>query len=536
MTGRTRIIAVVAGLTLVVAGIGFAAVPAPPVNQNIGLPDIAFTETDCRACHTSGVPDRHHMLYGQTIPGGSVVPYPGAGTEYVCLSCHDTNFTVERDCAVCHDGDSPHHTAPAALGRDCKSCHGSVVDNYNDGHYIPTYAPSLVTPTRSKGDGLPVNSDGKGAGACNYCHDDGIEVLPDGTSLVILTNENLHHGTGLANCGWCHAFGAPFEEQIRACEDCHGPNSLHNIQADSPNAANIGTVVVGGEDAGYGHIGRDAGTTDSDCWGCHGFAFASAPGSGPVIPTLHSVDKTVVSAGRTTPVILLGSGLTNTAGSATFDSNVILTGADGSTVTLSPVMLLENLLAVTLPADLAPGNYDLQAIKAEFVSNPAVVTVVPQVRITAASGDKTLTITGSGFGGYAEGSGTSVTAGSAEATIVSWSDTTIVADFASTPSEITVTSLYGSATAEVGGGDVWGLHGPNGEAAVRFEPAGGFLSVEITYSDGSSSMALGIELDGVIYWMDASGSIYFGNISRLAGWMSGVVFGETAGVFVGEKR
>jgi hypothetical protein len=41
---------------------------------------------------------------------------------------------------------------------------------------------------------------------------------------------------------------------IRVCEGCHGPDSLHNIQADSPKTP-TGTLVVGGEDAGYGHVG-----------------------------------------------------------------------------------------------------------------------------------------------------------------------------------------------------------------------------------------------------------------------------------------
>ena len=29
-----------------------------------------LTEADCRVCHDSGVPDRHHLLYGTEIPEG----------------------------------------------------------------------------------------------------------------------------------------------------------------------------------------------------------------------------------------------------------------------------------------------------------------------------------------------------------------------------------------------------------------------------------------------------------------------------------
>ena len=74
-------------------------------------------------------------------------------------------------------------------------------------------------------------------------------------------------------------------EHIRWCENCHGPESLHNIQVDSDNLANIGTILVGGENAGWGHIGND-----DDCWGCHGFIGAAESGSGPLTPYILGAD------------------------------------------------------------------------------------------------------------------------------------------------------------------------------------------------------------------------------------------------------
>jgi hypothetical protein len=426
------------------------------------MDDVAIgdmTEADCRLCHDSGVPDRHHLLYGQPIPPGSLVPYPDADGDgnpdavYGCLNCHDENFTVVRDCVACHSS-SAHHTTPAATSRHCAACHGDLVDDFDDGHYVPTYDPSLVTPTRSQGDGLPLNSRFHGAGACDYCHDyDGL------SPPVILTNAQLHHAAA-DTCSWCHDWAAPFAAQIRTCESCHGPDSLHNIQADSPKAP-TGTVVVGGEDAGYGHVGRDAGPGDSDCWGCHGFAMSLAPASGPIIPTIYSSNRAVIRAGTNAAVTLNGSAFTNTIGSSSpLDSDVALTAADGSSVTLPPDSIQEGTLAVTIPADTPPGNYDLQAVKGGFASNPAVVSIVPEVIITDVTSDGAfVTITGSGFGGYAAGSGTSVTATIGKgkkkttvgATIVSWSDTLIEADFGTTPKEVTVNSVYGTATSEVGG-------------------------------------------------------------------------------------
>jgi hypothetical protein len=467
----------IAGIALFFASTGWANVPAPPVNQDLGMVDASFnalTEADCRVCHTSGLPDRHHGLYDSVVPSISVVPYPEWNIpgdtppqeRYSCMSCHSDTFILERDCAACHNTSSPHHQTAAADAGDCVACHGDLVDNMDDGHYIPTYSPSLVTPTRSAGDGLPLNDRLNGAGACNYCHDD------DGLGEpVILTNQELHHGTNLEDfgnrCDWCHDFAAPFEEQIRTCEGCHGPDSLHNIQADSPNVANVGTLVVGGEDAGYGHVGRDAGPDDSDCWGCHGFAMAFAPGSGPIIPAVYSSDSPVVDAGTDSEVTLSGASFTNVTGGTEYVSDVALTAGDGSSVTLTPDVVDLGALVVTIPGDTAPGNYKLRAVKADVASNPAAISITPKVAITKTSAAKSgnsivITIRGSGFAGHAAGSGTSVTGRVTtgkgknrsttivEAEIVSWSDTAIEADFGRRrPSQVTVSSVFGSATSEV---------------------------------------------------------------------------------------
>jgi hypothetical protein len=124
-------------------------------------------------------------------------------------------------------------------------------------------------------------------------------------------------------------------------------------------------------------------------------------------------------------------------------------------------------LVVTIPADTAPGNYDVRAVKADVASNPAVISVTPKVAITKTSAGKSgnsivITIRGSGFAGYAAGSGTTVTGRVTtgggnnrsttivEAEIVSWSETAIKADFGRRrPNQVTVSSVFGSATSEV---------------------------------------------------------------------------------------
>ena len=265
--------------------------------------------------------------------GGSMAPNnPNAGV-YGCLTCHnETNvggvigFEVIRDCTLCHEyrgGATVHHLDPDFTGAkagNCTVCHGDLVDdpigcvaeatgNCSDtnkacetdaecpagtcvpaacDHDTPTYVPSLVTPAPT--------TDGE-AGGCNFCHDAGLDTE---TGIHVHDNHDTHHHTGFYYyadgsrestwCNWCHLGGRPGNEPagqeayaIRTCEVCHGYESLHNIQADSPNPANPGTIVVGGEDPWYGHIGIDDPSGASDCWGCHGFTIASAPTIGNLV-------------------------------------------------------------------------------------------------------------------------------------------------------------------------------------------------------------------------------------------------------------
>jgi hypothetical protein len=203
-------------------------------------------------------------------------------------------------------------------------------------------------------------------------------------------------------CTWCHNFtGLPEEYNIRICERCHGLDSLHNIAADSDTGC-FSTdpsceVVVGGEAPGYSHVGNDG-----DCWGCHGFAqSASAPGSGPVTPSISSSDALVITAGNNAPLTLTGAAFTNLIGGVyQWTSDVLLTDADGNTVTLTPERITQGSLALTIPGTMPTGNYSLQAVKGSYAaSNPVVISIKPDVVITnVTSNGATITITGSGFG------------------------------------------------------------------------------------------------------------------------------------------
>jgi hypothetical protein len=254
--------------------------------------------------------------------------------------------------------------------------------------------------------------------------------------------------------GYPHTDYAEHDLLIRYCENCHGYESLHNIQTDSPKDP-TGTIVVGGEDAGYGHVGRDAGPGDSDCWGCHGFgmASASAPASGPLVPQLFNADV----QGAT--VTLSGAVLTNVMGGEEFTSAVTMTGADGSAVTLAPDSVNSSDLAVTIPAATAPGNYDLRALKDNTTaSNLVVISLKPEVAIASTSCNKkkkVLTISGTGFGATTPGADAyiNVQVGGQTVDVLSWSDTEITASVSScSDAAVTVNGLMGSATTGDSGG------------------------------------------------------------------------------------
>jgi hypothetical protein len=240
---------------------------------------------------------------------------------------------------------------------------------------------------------------------------------------------------------------------IRVCEGCHGFESLHNIQKDSD-----GNDIVdpGSELPYFGHIGHN-----DDCWGCHGFASASAaPGTGPVVPYISSSDISVVTAGTDTVVTLSGSAFTNVISGFDLTSNVKLTADDGASIELTPDAISEDTLIVTIPGTMPAGNYDLRAVKGPSESNPTVISIKPDVTITGDNCNRkrgVLAINGSGFGTKPEGTDANINVevNGQKVEIISWSDVQIKASVLSCVKNatITVNALYGSATNSDGGGE-----------------------------------------------------------------------------------
>jgi len=431
------------GLTILIVvltiGIVLAAVPPPPANQDIGIYDTIckeFAEDDCRDCHSSGVPDRHHLLVAE---------------GYGCLDCHAIGsvggvISPTRDCVVCHLT-SPHHDTPEAIDRECSHCHGSYVDDYNDGHYIPTYDTSLVTPATSY-TAMDATT-GKKWGGCEACHE------PDSTAQPpIYSNPETHHNLGNLSleCDMCHGDTDADLLSIRKCEDCHGVKSLHNIQYNYDTTK--GSL-------GFGHIGDNW-----DCAGCHAWYVASsdavAPLTGPIIPSIDQVDPVRLWAGVENVVTITGDNFNGVVNGTAYTSEVVI-GNDAGTTNVTPDFITATQIVVTIP-QLVEGSYGLRVVKGDMASRLVSIVVVPQVMVDSSTIRKdTVIIRGSGFGdeldgSYAESLGVTVACeGNAlDASIIFWDATRIVVacPLATVGDEVTVTTLHSSGSATITGSGI----------------------------------------------------------------------------------
>jgi hypothetical protein len=461
----------------------YANIAPPPVNQTIGIPDGVFnnlSEMECRACHGGGaspyvkegyLPDRHHLRVGKPVITNSDAPFSSAGTEgtgsqvqnlYACLSCHNLvmvngsyQFEPFRDCNICHiqvgREATVHHRTLASTSLMCKACH-SYIDNPSDGHTIPTYQGSLVTPNTGYGDG------GTGPGGCAYCHNKGTE----GT-FQVYTNAQTHHGTGVKSyptkCSLCHeesTDGIMFPK-IRRCEKCHGINSLHNIALDT----NGDGVKPGQELPGRSHVGNQ-----SDCWGCHGFQATAVASdvANAIIPYVSTMSTQSVRVGSNAPITLNGSAFTNEYMGGIISSTVRFRKNDGvsfSEVVIAPGQMTEGSTTVTLPPYVSSGSYRVSLLKDQQKSNTLAMNVLPKMTVKETTcrvdGNWTfVVITGSGFGAYSEGmaainSGIGVSWDGVTCGVNTWMDTEIVSSCRMPcPTDITVSGLWDVQTVKTG--------------------------------------------------------------------------------------
>ncbi len=421
---------------LILIGLSFALSP-PPVEQRMGMYDTLFTtltETNCRSCHASGVPDTHHNLNP---------------AQYQCLNCHPRNpdgtISVTRDCIKCHDNvfngmkiRRPHHETDAAMSGRCMTCHGSIVANIDDGHYISSAPPSSMTPdTKYKAINL---TSGRKWGGCESCHEQDLTANP-----FIAFNNKTHHRLGnlsgfrnndTSKCELCHdlhnnTYGP---DSIRYCERCHSYESLHNIQYDYPNTTQI---------SGYGHLGPN------DCQGCHASYVAGslAPGADYIVPSIAHLSTNKVNEGRSTIINITGEDFT-TIVDGNLRSSVVIVSNNQNTYTLEPINESHQELTINIPP-LSKGLYMIYALKnGTYQSNRKPLVSAPEVVITSATKvDSNVIINGSGFGSYNADyqDYTNVTINGNPTQIDNWTDTSIrtISPEAIIGDTVTVDSVYG---------------------------------------------------------------------------------------------
>ncbi len=432
----------------ILAIMAIADVPPPPVNQNFGINDtmmINYTEPLCRGCHqttgtilngssfaTGGVPTRHHNL----VASGAINPNTNA--PFGCTDCHPSipgtgnGILLDRNCMECHNatafwGNSlgahvgnftrPHHNTTHAQIRDCKFCHGASVDNYNDGHYMPPYPTSEITPV-----GLfkVFNAtSGRVWGGCLACHAENLSANPpifftltvpnlvngkySSQPIVPNSSRNVHHaeiigitsGTPVFDqCLWCHTTLSNLSDpaDTRGCENCHSVRSIHNVQFDFANTSTL---------RGFGHIGSnnpaDPANNSKDCLGCHAWYDVGDvnPFAGAIVPDVQLATPSVFVENTPTVVTLTGTNFVQT------NSTTVVNIDD--TTNLTPDTISNGQITVTV--NLAAGAHYIKVVKTDSVENvpkPSDIkplTVVSNVVITSAKLNKgVITITGSGFG------------------------------------------------------------------------------------------------------------------------------------------
>lgn len=493
-------------LFAVLAGIGYALTPPPPppppVGQNLGLYDTGIdhlqtTSTDqsaCRVCHQTtgtnisggynntigGVPTRHHNL----LPRGIINPETNA--PFGCTDCHPSTpgvgqgILLDRSCVMCHNGTDfyansigahvgnfsrPHHintsyTSVTGFGnpaadRQCNKCHGSFVNNYNDGHYKPTYDTSdnlgfasMITPYASfkvtnfsQPDGLGGN---KVWGGCLSCH----VANPAATPMVIDSNHDTHHkeilgfgrfggqtpfqnastdfkngSSGIANaCAVCHVIapGSTSPLRINMTNQFTGELlvramqlrnfTIESIDVFEPGTTNITVNGTGCEKChgvssihniqyqyqqngpqGLGHINNNL-----DCSGCHdSWLPATDYVPGPIVPYVDSVSPQMVLAGTAATLTITGSDF-KSGGIGGMDYTAIV-NVDGTAYT--PASITDAQITVDIPA-LSAGTHQIQVVKnGEVLSKLSTLVAAPGPTITKATVSKgVVTITGTGFG------------------------------------------------------------------------------------------------------------------------------------------
>lgn len=157
---------------------------------------IELSEADCRCCHTSGVPDRHHLLV-QT-------------RNAVCLDCHrmvmntatgSLEAEVVRDCIACHTASlaDRHHLAASSQNTECLGCHAVLLDPATGSFYVDfNMGCRTAAPAEACTDG--VDNDGDALADCADPDCVSTAVCLPAAQAEVCTDATDNDGDTLADC------------------------------------------------------------------------------------------------------------------------------------------------------------------------------------------------------------------------------------------------------------------------------------------------------------------------------------------------
>ncbi len=173
-----------------------------------------LTEGDCRCCHDTGVPDRHHAL----VPRAN----------YQCTDCHEMVWnavlqqyepTVVRDCLLCHVASlaDRHHISAQNNNAECMSCHALVWDDATQSYFIQFTNNCQVSVPAD--DQVTAQSTDPNSGQTG-----------DQVSAQAVNHYDVHTVGASADCIACHQQNLIDEHTLptgdQRCVLCHNSNIL----------------------------------------------------------------------------------------------------------------------------------------------------------------------------------------------------------------------------------------------------------------------------------------------------------------------
>ncbi len=485
-----------------------------------------------------------------------------------CLACHSSfkgfgalhgqHTDMISSCTVCHVnvGDNPKITLDPDVDRGCVGCHGRIEDGGND------------WGSDGFGAGLRQRHENTGNANCGGCHsdEDSSSYTPVGEDVV-----PLFYGT-VAQLDPCtDTLDNDGDLLVDANDPDCTPDNLPPVADAGGNYT--GSVGVAVEFDGSGSSDPDGtivsyawdfgdGSTSTDESPTHTYTSAgtfdvtlTVTDDGGATDT-DQVTATISASGNLPPVVDPGGPYTGGVGQPiSFDASNTF-DPDGD-----PLIFMWVFARGTPPVfgETATHTWDaagdytvILTVTDGIIDNDPVVVVVP-VEVVEMNAPPVVDPGGpySGVVGEAvQFDGSNTTDPDGDPLTYEW-------DFGdgNTSTEVSPTHTYDTAgtytatltvsdgindpvaanvsveiTEEVTPpvGDTWLIKAPFGYLqdgfTVTFEQFAGIIITHVVYADGQTSIGVGMDWGDVIYWMDMTGGIYFGNINRDAGTMSGIAF------------